>query len=72
MTDSYIAYYAEPLGHGRAIMRCDLVVDGQLADSYTVGSPAPLETVRKHERRTPLNTPAECLRWVRDLGESQP
>ena len=55
-TDSrnYIHYYAEPLGHGRAIMRVDVVFHGQLVDSHTSGSPAPLETVRKHERKTNL------------------
>lgn len=52
---SYINYYAEPLGHGRAIMRCDIVDDnGDLVDSHTVGSPAPLVTVRAAERRTTI------------------
>ena len=27
---SYMAWYAEPLGHGRAIMRVNVVVDGKL------------------------------------------
>jgi hypothetical protein len=55
-TDSrnYIHYYAEPLGHGRAIMRVDVVFHGELVESHTTGSPAPLETVRKHERKTNL------------------
>lgn len=51
---SYISYYAEPLGHGRAIMRVDVVVDGELVESHTSGSPAPIETVRKHERTVQL------------------
>lgn len=54
MTDSYIAYYAESLGHGRAIMRVDTVFDGQLVESHEDGSPAPIETVRAHERRVRL------------------
>jgi hypothetical protein len=49
-------YYAESLGHGRAILRCDVVIDGELEDSHTVGSPAPVDTVRKQERTTPLGT----------------
>lgn len=52
---SFIHYYADPLGHGRAIMRCDIVVDGAMVQSYTVGSPAPLDTVRRYERRVPLS-----------------
>lgn len=51
---SYIHYYAEALGHGRAIMRVDVVFDGELVDSHTSGSPAPIDTVRAHERLTPL------------------
>ena len=52
--DSYIAYEAESLGHGRAILRCDVVFDGALVESHTVGSPAPIDTVRKAERKTTL------------------
>lgn len=51
---SYISHYAEPLGNGRAIMRVDIVIDGQLVDSHTEGSPAPIETVRRHESTTQL------------------
>ena len=43
-------YFAEPLGRGRAIMRCDTVIDGKLVSSQTVGSPASMATVRAHER----------------------
>ena len=51
---SHITYYAEPLGHGRAIMRVDVVHDGELVATYTDGSPAPLATVRRYERRVSL------------------
>lgn len=53
---SYIHYYAESLGHGRGVLRCDVVVEGQLVNelSGVEGSPAPLETVRKHERKVVL------------------
>lgn len=51
---SFIAWYAEPLGHGRAVMRADLVADGRLVMSWTDGSPAPLATVLAHEHRVPL------------------
>lgn len=53
---SYIHDYAETLGHGRGIMRRDTVIDGQLVPELSgeVGSPAPLETVRRHERRVTL------------------
>lgn len=51
MPESYIAHYAEALGHGRAIMRVDVVIEGKLDHSYTEGSPAPIDTVRAYERR---------------------
>jgi hypothetical protein len=51
---SYIAYYAEPLPHGRAILHCDVVVDGKLEQSYDVGSPAPLATVKAAESKLML------------------
>jgi hypothetical protein len=51
---SFIAWYAEPLGHGRAVMRADVVAGGALVMSWTDGSPAPLATVRAHEHRTAL------------------
>jgi hypothetical protein len=49
---SYIHYYAEGLGNGRGILRCDVVVDGVLVPELSgeVGSPAPIDTVRQHER----------------------
>lgn len=51
----YIDYYAEALGHGRAIMRCDIVDNnGDLVDSHTVGSPAPIATVQAAARRTTI------------------
>ena len=52
--NSYISYYAEALGHGRAILRCDVVIDGELVESHTVGSPAPIESVRAAERTANL------------------
>lgn len=55
---SYVAYYAESLGHGRAIMRVDIVHDGELVQSYTDGSPAPIETVRKYEHVVQLDRDA--------------
>lgn len=55
MTTSYIRYYAESLGNGRAIMRVDTVVDGKLIDSHTSGSPAPIETVRRYEAKYQLD-----------------
>lgn len=51
---SYIDRCAEPLGHGRAIMRVDVVADGELVESHTEGSPAPIDTVRAHEERVNL------------------
>lgn len=51
---SYIDYYPEPLGHGRAIMRRDVVFDGVLVESGTDGSPAPVDTVRAHAHRVTL------------------
>jgi hypothetical protein len=51
---SYIHYYPERLGHGRAILRVDVVVEGELVESHTSGSPAPYETVAAAERRTEL------------------
>jgi len=51
---SYISYYAESLGHGRAIMRVDIVVEGRLVQSYLSGSPAPMASVKAHEHRVPL------------------
>lgn len=56
MGRSYIHRYAETLGNGRGIMRVDVVIDGKLVNelSGTEGSPAPLETVRKHEERVSL------------------
>ena len=51
---SYIEWYAEPLSHGRAIMRVDVVADGKLLMSYTDGSPARMETVLAHEHRVTL------------------
>lgn len=50
-TRSFVEYAAEPLAHGRAIMRCEIVINGVVEQSYLVGSPAPIETVRKHESR---------------------
>jgi len=52
---SFIHYYAESLGHGRGILRVDVVHDDQLVESHEVGSPAPIQTVRKHERTIELN-----------------
>ena len=46
---NYIHRYAELLPGGRAIMREDFVIDDELVQSYTTGSPAPMETVKKHE-----------------------
>lgn len=51
---SEIVYYAEPLGHGRGIMRCDVVWQGELISSELDGSPAPLATVQAHERRVSI------------------
>jgi hypothetical protein len=48
---SYIAYYANVLPHGRAILHCDMVVDGKLVQSYDTGSPAPLATVQAAESK---------------------
>jgi hypothetical protein len=61
MVRNFIEYYAEPLGNGRAIMRCDIVVEDKLLLSYTVGSPAPETTVRQHEQKISLRptTPEE-------------
>jgi len=54
---SYISYYAEPLPHGRAIMRCDIVVDGVLVQTYETGSPAPMASVKAAEDRVELRPP---------------
>lgn len=57
--DEYVCtavhYYAEPLGFGRGILRCDVVVDGELMMSYPVGSPAPFAIVLAAERTVPLD-----------------
>jgi hypothetical protein len=45
-----IVYFAEPLPGGRAQLHVDVVIDSQVVVSHRVGSPAPLETVRKHAR----------------------
>lgn len=49
---SYIRYHAVDLGFGRAVMRREVVIDGEYVAelSGTTGSPAPIETVRQHER----------------------
>lgn len=51
---SYIHRYAESLGHGRAIMRVDLVINGVLIESNVEGSPAPIETIQRYERKVAL------------------
>jgi len=48
---SYIEYTAEPLAHGRAIMRVEVVINGRVEQSYFVGSAAPIASVRAHEAR---------------------
>jgi len=54
---SYIHYYAEGLGNGRGILRCDVVVDGLLVRELSGerGSPAPFDTVRQHEQLVVLD-----------------
>jgi hypothetical protein len=52
---SYIDHYAEALGHGRGIMRVDVVIDGRLVDTHTEGSPAPLATVQAAAHRCTLS-----------------
>lgn len=52
--ESYIAYHAEGLGHGRGVLRRDVVLDGRVLSSERVGSPGPLAAVRQHERRVKL------------------
>jgi hypothetical protein len=56
---NYISYYAEPVGKpsdGRAVLRCDIVVDGRLLQSYLVGTPAPAASVRAAEARYRLSS----------------
>ena len=48
-TGNYVAYYAEAIGGGRAIMRRDVVVDGELVESSTDGSLRPRS---RQSRRT--------------------
>jgi len=54
---SYIDEYVEPRPHGRAVLQRDVVIDGELVAelSGTVGSPAPVDTVRRHERFVDLD-----------------
>jgi hypothetical protein len=51
---SYIERRAERLPRGRAVMRVDVVIEGELVDSWIEGSPAPFAVVQEHERRSPL------------------
>lgn len=53
---SFVDYYAESLGHGRGVMRRDVVIEGVLVPELSGldGSPAPLATVQRHERRVAL------------------
>ena len=53
---SYIHRYPDPLPGGRAIMRVDVVIDGELVNelSHLEGSPAPFATVKAHEERIAL------------------
>lgn len=53
-SNCYIAYEAEPLPHGRGVLRRDLVLDGRVLSSERTGSPAPLEAVKAHERKVVL------------------
>lgn len=63
---NYIARYAEPLPGGRAIMRVDVVFDGQLILSHTEGSPAPYATVKAHESKITLEGAAELASMYRE------
>lgn len=49
-----IVYFTEPLGNGRAVLRRDVTYGGVLVETEIIGSPAPIETVRKHEKRIVL------------------
>lgn len=53
-TENFIHYYAEPVKAGYSILRCDIVLDGEIVQSFTVGSPAPTEVIKSHERRATL------------------
>jgi hypothetical protein len=53
---NFIDYSAESLGNGRAVLRRDVVVHNTLVESYTVGSPAPIESVREAETRIDLGS----------------
>lgn len=43
-----IHYYPDALGHGRGIMRVDVVEDGTIVDTHTSGSPAPMDTLKRY------------------------
>jgi hypothetical protein len=57
MSRNYIHYYASPLPGNRAILMMDVVIDDKIQNdlSMATGSPAPLETVKQHERMFDLN-----------------
>lgn len=60
---SLIHYYSEPVGNvadGRAVLRRDVIVDDVLVPELSgiLGSPAPVATVREHERTIDLSRPA--------------
>ncbi|MCL2393053.1 MAG: hypothetical protein FWC87_00070 [Acidimicrobiaceae bacterium] len=51
-------YFAESLGQGRAILRRDVVHHGRLVESHTIGSPAPIASVKAFAARmSPPSTP---------------
>jgi hypothetical protein len=75
--ESYIerrAVRVGPARFGRAELRVDVVIDGELVESWVEGSPAPLAVVQEHERRSPLGRdvtrhPWESAGSIRGTGE---
>lgn len=65
---SKIVYYAEQLPGGRGQLYRDVVVHGELRSELSgpIGSPAPIDFVRHHERTVTLDTKTTD---IGDLGD---
>jgi hypothetical protein len=50
-----IAGVSEALGDGRAVLRRDVVIEGEVIESTTIGSPAPLGVVQQREADVDLD-----------------
>jgi hypothetical protein len=54
-----ICYRVEEIDETYGQLMCDIVIDGKLELTWSVGSPAPLETVRDFEHTIRLTSAAQ-------------